>query len=81
VQRRHWQSSAANELKASYGTSVAKQSKIAPWICWLGWSKAKSFASVAIVFCAERARLNAGDGPSLVPPLAVRLDAKQVPTV
>jgi hypothetical protein len=79
VQRRHWQSSAANELKASYGTSVAKQSKIAPWICWL--VKAKSFASVAIVFCAERARLNAGDGPSLVPPLAVRLDAKQVPTV
>jgi hypothetical protein len=47
-------------------------------ICWL---VAKSFASVAIVFCAERARLNAGDGPSLVPPLAVRLDAKQVPTV
>jgi hypothetical protein len=55
-----------------------KQSKIAPWICRL---VAKSFASVAIVFCAERARLNAGDGPSLVPPLAVRLDAKQVPTV
>lgn len=80
MQRRHWQSSAANELKASYGTSVAKQSKIAPWICWLV-AKAKSFASVAIVFCAERARLNAGDGPSLVPPLAVRLDAKQVPTV
>jgi hypothetical protein len=43
---------------------------------------AKSFASVAIVYsCAERTRLNAGDGPSLVPPLAVRLDAKQVPTV